>query len=105
MRRIIHLSAWCAWASGAPPDAWSAATLPALDNNRKHCYQTLIKSIVYSCIALIKINMHELFSLLLTLYLIYLIEFLIKTPIIYLINIVIIIFFLNFLDFAYYMLH
>ena len=49
--------------------------------------------------------MHELFILLLTLFLINLIEFLIKTPLIYLINIVIIIFFLNFLDFAYYMLH
>ena len=49
--------------------------------------------------------MHELFILLLTLFLIYLIKFLIKTPLIYLINIVIIIFFLNVLDFAYYMLH
>ena len=49
--------------------------------------------------------MHELFILLLTLFLIYLIDFLIKTPIIYLINLIIIIFFLNVLDFAYYMLH
>ena len=49
--------------------------------------------------------MHELYILLLTLLLIYLIEFLIKTPFIYLINIVIIIFFLNVVDFAYYMLH
>ena len=105
MRRLIRLSAWCAWAPGAPPDAWSAAKSPALDNNLNHCHQTIIKSIVNSCIALFKINMHELFILLLTLFLIYLIEFLIKTPLISLINIVIIIFFLNFLDFAYYMLH
>ena len=105
VRRLIRLSAWCAWAPGAPPDAWSAAKSPALDNNLKHCYQTIIKSIVHSCIALFKINRHEIFILLLTLLLIYLIEFLIKTPFIYFINIVIIIFFLNVLDFAYYMLH
>ena len=40
-----------------------------------------------------------------TLFLIYLIELLINTPLIYLINIIIIIFVLNLLDFAYYMLH
>ena len=109
MRRLIRLSAWCtascAWAPGAPPDAWSSAKSPTLDINLKHCRQKIIESIVHSCIALFKINMHELFILLLTLFLIYLIEFLNKTPLIYLINIVIIIFFLNFLDFAYYMIH
>ena len=103
--QLIRLSAWCVWATGAPPDAWSAAKSAALDNNLKHRHQTIIISIVHSCIALFKINMHKLFILLLTLFLIYLIEFLIKSPLIYLINIVIIIFFLNFLDFAYYMLH
>ena len=35
----------------------------------------------------------------------YMIEFLIKTPLIYLINIIINIFFLNVLDFVYYLLH
>ena len=109
VRRLIRLNAWCvAWcalAPGAPPDAWSAAKSTALDNNLKHCHQTIIESIVHSCIALFKINMQALFILLLTLFLIYLIEFLIKTPLIYLINIIIIIFFLNCLDFAYYMLH
>ena len=49
--------------------------------------------------------MHPLYIWLLTLYLIYLIGFLIKTPLIHLLNIIIIIFFLNLLDFAYYMLH
>ena len=109
VRRLICLSAWCAtwsgWAPSAPPDAWSAEKSPALDNNLKHCHQTIIESIVHSCIALLKINMHELFILLLTLFFIYLIELLINTPLIYLININIIIFFLNLLDFAYYMLH
>ena len=109
VRQLIRLSAWCAalcaWAPGAPPDAWSAAKSTALNNNLKHCHQTIIESIVHSCIALFKINMHALFILLLTLFLIYLIEFLIKTPLFYLINIIIIIFFLNCLDFAYYMLH
>ena len=107
--RLIRLSAWCAawcaWSPGAPPVAWSIAKSPALDNNLKHCHQTIIESIVHSCIALFIINMHELFILLLTLFLIYLIELLIITPLIYLINIIIIIFFLNLLDFAYYMLH
>ena len=113
VRRLIRLSAWCAawfaawcaWSPGAPPAAWSAAKSPALDNNLKHCHQTIIESIVHSCIALFNINMHKLLILLLTVFLIYLIEFLIKTPLMYLINIIIIIFFLNFLDFAYYMLH
>ena len=109
VRRLIRLSAWCAawcaWSLGATPDAWSAAKSPALDNNLKHCHKTIIKLIVKSCIALFRINMHELFILLLTLFFIYLIDFLIKTPLIYLINIIIIIFFLNVLDFAYYMLH
>ena len=107
--RLIRLSAWCAawcvWSPGAPPDAWSVAKSFALDNNLKHCHQTIIESIVHSFIALLKINMHELFILLLTLFLIYLIELLLYTPLIYLINIIIIIFFLNLLDFAYYMLH
>ena len=109
VRRLIRLSgwcaAWCAWSPGAPPDAWSAAKSPALDNNLKHCHQTIIESIVHSCIALFKINIHELLILLLTLFLIYLIELLINTQLIYLINIIIIIFFLNLLDFAYFMLH
>ena len=77
VRRLIRLSAWCAawcaWAPGAPPDAWSVAKSPALDNNLKHCYQTIIESIVHNCISLFKINMHDLFILLLTLFLIYLI--------------------------------
>ena len=107
MRRLIRLSvwfaAWCAWAPGAKFDAWSAAKSPALNNNLKQCHQTIIKSIVHSCIALFKINMHMFFILLMTLFLIYLIEFLIKTPLIYLSNIVIIIFFINSFDFAYYM--
>ena len=109
VRRLIRLIAWCvawcAWAPGAQPDAWSAANSQDLDNNLKHCHQKIIESIVHSCIALFKINMHKLFILLLTLFLIYLIEFLIKSPLIYLINIIIIICFLNFLDFAYYMFH
>ena len=49
--------------------------------------------------------MNERFILLLTLFLIYLIDLLITTQLIYLIKIIIIIFFLNVLDFAYYMLH
>ena len=57
---------------------------------------------MHSCIKLFKINMHELFILLLTISFIYLIDFIIKTPLIYSINIIIIIFFLNVLDFAYY---
>ena len=96
VRRLIRMSAWCAgwcaWAPGAPLDAWSAAKSPALDNNLKHCHQTIIESIVHSYIALFKINKHKLFILLLTLFLIYLIELLINTPLIYLINIIIIIF-------------
>ena len=87
MRGLVRL------APGARPDAWSAAKSPALYNNLKHCHQTIIESIVHSCIALFKINMPELFILLLTLFLIYLIELLINTPLIYLINIIIIIFF------------
>ena len=73
------LSTWCAagyaWLPGAPPDAWSVAKSPALHNNLKHCHQTIIKSIVHSCIALFNINMHEIYILLLILFLIYLIEF------------------------------
>ena len=61
----------------------------------------IIESIVHSCIEQFKINMHMLCILLLTLFLIYLVEFIIKTPLIYLFNIIIIIFFLYFLDFAY----
>ena len=97
--RLVRPGAWCS--------TWCMVRreITSLDNNLKHCHQTIIKSIVHSCIALFKINMHELFILLLTLFLIYLIEFLIKTPLIYLINIVIIILFINFLDFAYYNLH
>ena len=49
--------------------------------------------------------MHPLYIWLLTLFLIYLIVFLIKTPLIHLINIIIIKFYLNVFDFAYYMLH
>ena len=109
VRRLIRLSAWCAawcaWSPYATPDAWSVAKSLALDNNLKHCHKTIIELLIYSCIAFFKINMHQLFILVLTLFLIYLIEVLIKTPLIYLINIVIIIFCLNFLDFAYYMLH
>ena len=81
VRRLIRMIAWCAawcvWAPGALPDAWSDAKSPALDNNLKHCHQKIIESIVHSCIALFKINMHEHFILVLTLFLIYLIEFLI----------------------------
>ena len=109
VRRLIRLSAWyaawCAWLPGAAPDAWCAAKSFALDNNLQHCHKTIIELLIYSCIALFKINMHQLFILLLTLFFIYLIDFVIKTPLIYLININIIIFFLNVLDFAYYMLH
>ena len=109
VRRLIRLStwfaAWCTWSPGFSFDAWFPAISPALDNNLKNCHKTIIKLMVKSCIALFKINMHELFILLLTLFLIYLIYFLIKTPLIYLIYIIIIIFFLNVLDFAYYMLH
>ena len=47
---------------------------------------------VQSCITLFKINMHPLFIWLLTLFLIYLIVFLIKTPLIHLIIIIIIMF-------------
>ena len=97
VRRLIRLSAWCAawsaWSPGAPPDAWSSAKSPALDNNLKHFHQTIIESIVHSCIALFRINMHELFILYWHYFLINLIKFLIKTPLIYLNNIIIIILF------------
>ena len=99
VRSLVRLVAWCSTWCMVP------AKSPALDNNLKHCHQTIIESIVQRCIALFKINMHELFILLLTLFLIYLINFLFKTPLVYLINIIIIIFFLNFLDIAYYLLH
>ena len=109
IRRLIRLSAWCAawctWSPGATPDAWSAEKSLALDNNIKHCHKTIMELLIYSCIASFKINMHRLFILLLTLFLMYLIDFVIQTPLIYLINIIIIIFFLKVLDFAYYMLH
>ena len=49
--------------------------------------------------------MHPLYILLLTLFIIYVIKFLIKTPLIYLLNNIIIIIFLNCLDFVYYLLH
>ena len=49
--------------------------------------------------------MHPLYILLLTLFIIYVIEFLSKTQLIYLINIIIMIFFLNLLDIVYYLLH
>ena len=49
--------------------------------------------------------MHPLFILLLTLFIIYMIEYLIKTPLIYLMNIIMMICFLNCLDFVYYLLH
>ena len=100
VRRLIRLSAWCAawcaWSPDAPPNAWSVAKSPALDNNLMHCHLTIFESIVHSCIALFKINMHKLVILLLTLFLINLIELLIKTPLIYLINIIIIIYFRKF---------
>ena len=109
VRRQIYLVAWCAtWCAlspGALPDARSAAKSLSLINYLKHCHQTKIKPIVQSCITLFKINMHPLFILLLILFIIYLIKFLIKTPLIYLINIIIIIFSLNLLDFAYYLSH
>ena len=109
VRRLIYLVAWCAtWCAlspGALPDARSAAKSLSLLNNLKHCHQTKIKPIVQSCITLFKINMHPQFIWLLILFLIYLIEFLSKTPHIYLINIIIIIFYLMFLEFAYYLLH
>ena len=47
--------------------------------------------------------MHPLFILLLTLFLSHIIDILIKTPLIYLINIIIFILFLNVIDFVYYM--
>ena len=109
VRRLIDLVTWCAtWCALSPcalPDARYAAKSLRLLNHQKHCHQTNIKPIVQSCITLFKINMHPLFIWLLILFLIYLIEFLIKTPLINLINIIIIIFSLNFLDFAYYLLH
>ena len=46
-----------------------------------------------------------LFILLLKLFLINIIKFLIKTPLIYLINIIMMIFCLNFLNFVYYIFH
>ena len=46
--------------------------------------------------------MHLLYIWLLTLFLIYLIVVLMKTPLIHLLNIIIIIFFINHLDIAYY---
>ena len=109
LQRLISLSAWFAalfaWAANAPTESWFSVKSSNLDNNLKHCHETIIESIVQSCIALFKINMHEVFILLLKLFLIYLFEFLIKTPLIHLIKIIIIIFVLNLLDFAYYMLH
>ena len=88
-------------APGAPPDARFVGKSLVLLNNLKHCYQTKIEPIVQSSIRLFKINMHPLYIWLLTLFLIYLIVFLIKTPLIHLINIIIIKFFLNVLDIAY----
>ena len=109
VRQLIQLSAryaaWCARSLCATPNARFGAKSPALQNNLKHCNQKIIKSIVHGCIALFRITMHELFLLLLTLFLISIIEFLIKTLLINLINIIIIILFLIFLDFAYYCLH
>ena len=109
VHRLIHLVVWCAtWCTlspGALPDARSAAKSLSFLNNLKHCHQRVIELLVHSCIALFKINIHEILIFLLILFLIYFIEFLIKTPVIYLINIIIIIFFLNVLDIAYYLLH
>ena len=109
VRGLIRLNewcaAWCAWAPNALADAWSASKSPALNNNLKHCHQIKIESIVHSCISLFKIYMHKIFILLFTLILIYFIKLLINTPLIYLINIFIILFFLNLSDFAYYMLY
>ena len=87
---------WCTLSPGTLPDARSAAKYLNLRNNIKHCHQRVMKSIVHSCIALFEINMHGLFIFLLILFLIYLIEFIIKTPLIYFINKIIIIFCLNF---------
>ena len=100
VRRLICLvarcAARCATLPGAPPNARFAGKSLVLLNNLKHWYQTKIEPIVQSCIRLFKINMHPLYIRLLTLFLIYLNVFLIKTPLIHLINIIIIIFFLNF---------
>ena len=97
--RLIHLVAWCAtWCALSPGvlrDARAASKSLGLLNNLKHCHHWVIESIVHSCIALFKINMHELYIFLLILFLIYLIQFLIKRPLIYLINIIIMIFFSN----------
>ena len=49
--------------------------------------------------------MHRLYILVLTLFIIYVIEFLIKTPLIYLINIIMMIFCLNILDTVYYLFY
>ena len=107
--RLICLVAWCAarcaLLPGAPPDARLAGKSLALHINLIHCYQTKIEPIIQSCITLFKINVHSLYIWILILFLIYLIVFLITTPLIHLINIIIIIFFLNVLDFVYYMLH
>ena len=98
VRRLICLVAWCAarcaLSPGAPPDARSTAKPLALLNNLIHCYQTKIKQIVQSRNTLFKINMHPLYIWLWTLFLIYLIVFVIKIQLIHLLdNIIIIIFF------------
>ena len=49
--------------------------------------------------------MHSLYILLFKLVIIYVIEFLIKPQLIYVIHIIMMIFLLNLLDFVYYMLH
>ena len=91
MRQLIDFVAWCAtWCAfspGALHDARSGAKSLCLLNNLKHCNQTKIKQIVQNCITIFKINMHELFIFWLILFIIYLIKFLNKTPLIYFINI------------------
>ena len=101
---VARCSTWCTvfyLVYGVPLGARSADYSPRLLNNLKHCRST----IVHSCIGRFEINMHPIFIHLLKLILIYLIYFLIKTPLIYSIYIINIIILLISLDFAHYMLH
>ena len=80
-------STWCTvfyLVHGVPPGARSADYSPKMLNNLKHWHPT----IVHSCIARFEINMHPVFIHLLTLILIHLIYFIIKTSLIYSIYII-----------------
>ena len=105
--QVARCADWFTWSPGEQPNARCRLVLRLMHGLPQshlvcyyfwHCQQTLIEPIVQSLITLFKINMHPLVIGLLTLFIIYLILFLIKTSLIHLKNIIIIIiYFLNFI--------